>query len=256
MPARVRWRPGQPARCRWCRRYHPPRGRLAQLVERLPYKQEVTGSSPVPPIAESPGAIAFLATGDRPRRRRTAAWKHLGSHCGLNERRPLAAPQGARHGHVHALWWVSSRKEKMNEWAITLRLPVVQARSGDGLDGRRRVGLYPAEGDAGTANAPREPRLASLSTQPDGGREPLSENASQLPSGEERRVDTCHKLGGAPCRAVSTASRARFHVAVRLPATGSAANTTARGLAPDRRSPSRARVAATTGAVASTGAFA
>jgi hypothetical protein len=27
-------------------------GRLAQLVERLPYKQEVTGSSPVPPIVE------------------------------------------------------------------------------------------------------------------------------------------------------------------------------------------------------------
>ena len=27
-----------------------PFGRLAQLVERLPYKQEVTGSSPVPPI--------------------------------------------------------------------------------------------------------------------------------------------------------------------------------------------------------------
>jgi hypothetical protein len=25
-------------------------GRLAQLGERLPYKQEVTGSSPVPPI--------------------------------------------------------------------------------------------------------------------------------------------------------------------------------------------------------------
>jgi hypothetical protein len=25
-------------------------GRLAQLEERLPYKQEVTGSSPVPPI--------------------------------------------------------------------------------------------------------------------------------------------------------------------------------------------------------------
>ena len=26
-------------------------GRLAQLVERLPYKQDVTGSSPVPPIS-------------------------------------------------------------------------------------------------------------------------------------------------------------------------------------------------------------
>jgi len=27
---------------------------------------------------------------------------------------------------------------------------------------------------------------------------PLSENVSQLPSGEERRVDICHKPGGAP----------------------------------------------------------
>jgi len=55
---------------------------------------------------------------------------------------------------------------------------------------------------------------------------PLSENVSQLPSGEERRVDICHKPGGgAPGRAVSTASRARFHVTVRLPVTGPAANT-------------------------------
>ncbi len=30
------------------------RGRLAQLVERLPYKQEVTGSIPVPPMVEKP----------------------------------------------------------------------------------------------------------------------------------------------------------------------------------------------------------
>jgi hypothetical protein len=53
----------------------------------------------------------------------------------------------------------------------------------------------------------------------------LSENASELLSGEERRVDTCLRLGGAPGRAVSTASRARFHVAVRLAVNGSAANT-------------------------------
>jgi hypothetical protein len=33
----------------------PPAGRLAQLVERLPYKQEVTGSSPVPPIGDLQG---------------------------------------------------------------------------------------------------------------------------------------------------------------------------------------------------------
>ncbi len=33
----------------WLREYKP-HGRLAQLVERLPYKQDVTGSSPVPSI--------------------------------------------------------------------------------------------------------------------------------------------------------------------------------------------------------------
>jgi hypothetical protein len=62
-------------------------------------------------------------------------------------------------------------KEKVFQRAIPLRLPVVQVRSGDGLDGRRRIGLNPAEGDAGTAEAPREPRQASLSTQPDEGRD-------------------------------------------------------------------------------------
>ena len=31
-------------------------GRLAQLVERLPYKQDVTGSSPVLPIKENPAS--------------------------------------------------------------------------------------------------------------------------------------------------------------------------------------------------------
>ena len=35
-------------------------GRLAQLVERLPYKQEVTGSSPVPPIADCLELSGFL----------------------------------------------------------------------------------------------------------------------------------------------------------------------------------------------------
>src|ERR1700693_3724721 len=37
-------------------------GRLAQLVERLPYKQEVTGSSPVPPIARNPCRTTTLRT--------------------------------------------------------------------------------------------------------------------------------------------------------------------------------------------------
>jgi ketosteroid isomerase-like protein len=34
--------------------HNEPQGRLAQLGERLPYKQEVTGSSPVPPIVDRP----------------------------------------------------------------------------------------------------------------------------------------------------------------------------------------------------------
>src|ERR1019366_7128829 len=52
--------------------YHQPPGRLAQLVERLPYKQEVGGSSPSPPIITKgllsglfSGQIAMLA--GRPR---------------------------------------------------------------------------------------------------------------------------------------------------------------------------------------------
>jgi hypothetical protein len=44
-------------------------GRLAQLGERLPYKQEVTGSSPVPPIAQPsrftvPPRSSWLADGE------------------------------------------------------------------------------------------------------------------------------------------------------------------------------------------------
>ena len=35
-------------------------GRLAQLGERLPYKQEVAGSSPAPPTKKGPGDRAFL----------------------------------------------------------------------------------------------------------------------------------------------------------------------------------------------------
>ena len=35
-------------------------GRLAQLVERLPYKQDVTGSSPVSPITRSTPVRNFV----------------------------------------------------------------------------------------------------------------------------------------------------------------------------------------------------
>ncbi len=34
------------------------RGRIAQLGERFPYKEEVTGSSPVSPIAQRPRQVA------------------------------------------------------------------------------------------------------------------------------------------------------------------------------------------------------
>ena len=38
-------------------------GRLAQLAERLPYKEEVTGSSPVPPTMKVPYIQLFAGIG-------------------------------------------------------------------------------------------------------------------------------------------------------------------------------------------------
>jgi hypothetical protein len=46
-----RCRPGAPLRDRGRRRYISPRGRLAQLVERLLYTQDVGGSNPSPPTS-------------------------------------------------------------------------------------------------------------------------------------------------------------------------------------------------------------
>jgi len=87
-------------------------------------------------------------------------------------------------------------KEKMYERAIPLRLPVVQARSGDGLDGRRRIGLNPAEGDVGTADAPRAPPHASLATQPDEGRDAaLGEGVAA--------ADRCAQQIGGYCRVLA-----------------------------------------------------
>jgi hypothetical protein len=51
-------------------------------------------------------------------------------------------------------------------------LPSIQPRSGDGLDGRRRIGANPAEGDAGSADTPSEPRQPPRATQPDEGLDP------------------------------------------------------------------------------------
>src|SRR6186713_1300783 len=55
--AASRW--GRPSEDTGGRSYHPwPPGRLAQLVERLPYTQVAAGSSPAPPISQrSPVAI-------------------------------------------------------------------------------------------------------------------------------------------------------------------------------------------------------
>jgi hypothetical protein len=51
--AASRW--GRPGEDSCGRSYHPwPPGRLAQLVERLPYTQVAAGSSPAPPIARPP----------------------------------------------------------------------------------------------------------------------------------------------------------------------------------------------------------
>ena len=50
-----------------------------------------------------------------------------------------------------------------------LDLPSIDSRSDDGLDGRRRIGSNPAEGDARSANTPSEPRPPPPPTEPDEG---------------------------------------------------------------------------------------
>src|SRR5436305_11789047 len=55
------WRPGTRGR-----QYHRWRGRLAQLVEHLPYKQGVTGSSPVPPTHERAAGARRESRGSPP----------------------------------------------------------------------------------------------------------------------------------------------------------------------------------------------
>ena len=78
------------------------------------------------------------------------------------------------------------------ERAIPVR-ESIDARSGDGPDGRRRIGRTPAEGDVGTDNAPRAPPHASLPTQPDEGRDPAlgegvatADRSRQQTGGESR----------------------------------------------------------------------
>jgi hypothetical protein len=84
--------PRAPATAR--RGYHQgPSGRLAQLVERLPYKQEVTGSSPVPPISNRPANPCFLARSRGSPAPRSGVMEADGSQ-GL-ARRSLSAPRNA-----------------------------------------------------------------------------------------------------------------------------------------------------------------
>src|ERR1700744_5912352 len=79
------------------------RGRLAQLVERLPYKQEVTGSSPGTPIAEAhplprPGPAQAAGPecrpSDRPDRPRPPLVLGHGSRSPGGGARPRAAHKG------------------------------------------------------------------------------------------------------------------------------------------------------------------
>jgi hypothetical protein len=51
--------------------------------------------------------------------------------------------------------------------AIPSELCSIHSRSGDGLDGRRRIGSTPAGGGVGTPRASRELRLPSLPCRPD-----------------------------------------------------------------------------------------
>ena len=79
-------------------------------------------------------------------------------------------------------------------------LPSLQSRSGDGLDGRRRIGATPAEGDAGSADTPREPRQVSPATQPDEGVDPaLGEEHDRPPAdaspGRRRRLHPAIERG-------------------------------------------------------------
>jgi len=68
--------------------------------------------------------------------------------------------------------------------------PSIHARFGDGLDGRRQIGRNPAEGDVGSADAPRELRQAPPTYEPDEARGPvLGEKTLPFLAGEAELVD-------------------------------------------------------------------
>src|SRR6476659_1145773 len=71
--AASRW--GRPSEDTRGRSYHPwPPGRLAQLVERLPYTQVAAGSSPAPPITGRAANAALSFPGVAPKSYETPSW--------------------------------------------------------------------------------------------------------------------------------------------------------------------------------------
>jgi len=69
-------------------------------------------------------------------------------------------------------------------------LPSIHARFCDGLDGRRQIGRNPAEGDVGSADAPRELRQAPPTYEPDEARGPvLGQTTLPYLAGEKETVE-------------------------------------------------------------------
>jgi hypothetical protein len=98
------------------------RGRLAQLVERLPYKQEVTGSSPVPPIAVNIlQAGVFLESFEQPQPQRkhplvvlfASTWR-LRGRCGDANHPGPSSPRTLRRTSASG-WFLISLFELLLE---------------------------------------------------------------------------------------------------------------------------------------------
>jgi hypothetical protein len=88
----------------------------------------------------------------------------------------------------------------------------IDARSGDGPDGRRRIGRTPAEGDVGTDNAPRAPPTRRFPRSRTRAAIPRSERASLLPIVPANRPaanPACSPHSRPIAIAISAASRPR-----------------------------------------------
>ena len=194
----------------------------------LPDKEEVPGSSPVPPTCESPAATCLLALGDRLLVCRMAgmeaSWKPLWAQ-GAVAPALLAAPQvicvrlapRARVGEF--------RPEKVFQRGIPSAYPSYKpdpvtawmAVTGSGLIPRKatlELSMLPANHP--TRRLPRSrTRVAT----------PLSERASLLPTVRNTRRQMSRPPLLTRADQISIALESRLHVAVRLPAIGSVANT-------------------------------